>query len=133
MSILNAEIEQPMPGGGERMRNDVPIEDLGISASDVLDAAQALRRTIRGVSTPGDSIAVLTSLEATLDSLGASLAEMRGPLLEHVAPRRGDTPESRTAQLDGARLVAQLGVALSDAATACGDLRKLVAGQPAQV
>ncbi len=98
-----------------------------VAAAELLDAAQALRRAIAAASTRGDSLAVLAALEATLDSVGASLAELRGPLLEQVDPHNATHPGSRAEQLDTARLVAQMGGALSDAATHCGELRNIVA------
>ena len=119
----NNERREPTAGAPRSADEMVAAADL------VLAAAQSLRRSVQQTSEPSGPF--LASLEATLDSLGVSLAELRGPLLEEVA-RRHRRYGSRTAQLDTARLAARANEHLAEAAAACGELRALLVGPGAE-
>jgi hypothetical protein len=103
-------------------------EAVSAAARSVLEAAQALRRTTRRSPSHFESVELLASLEPALDSLGVSLAELRGPLLEHAGRSRSEFRVARAQQLDAARLHAAISKHLSEAASACGDLRSLLKG-----
>ena len=115
------------PNHADGVRNTGSIEDLSTAGATVLEAAQTLRRSVAQGPMPAEALAMLAVLEATLDSLGASLSELRGPLLEQVEPVRTAGAGSRAQELDAARLVAQIGEDLSEAATSCGELRDVLA------
>jgi hypothetical protein len=97
------------------------------AAAAVLAAAQTLRRAVQHASAP--SAPTLATLEATLDSLGVSIAELRRPLLGQLASRHPGQPGSRAAQLDGARQVGAATHHLGEAAAACGELRMLLSAR----
>ena len=126
MSLVHTPLEDPSdPGGRAEVVAGETGNNVADSADALLEAAQGLRRSIGGVPL-STTIAVLGSIEATLDSLGVSLAELRGPLLAEVPRSTLQARVTNSQRLDTARLLAEAGAHLSDGATACGDLRAVL-------
>src|SRR3954468_21006322 len=120
MSLLHTPLEDSRdPGDTTGVVAGETGHDVAQSADSLLEAAQALRRSISGVPTLSTTVAVLGSLEATLDSLGVSLAELRGPLLIEASRSPLQVQVSNSQRLDATRLLAEAGAHLSEGATAC--------------
>jgi hypothetical protein len=96
-------------------------DQLAVVAGELLRQAQRLRRAARRSSAPADLADMLRSLEAALDSLAVTAAELRVAVLSDLAA--GHYARERVVAADVARHFTDLQRALADGAASCGDLR----------